>query len=231
MNSTSVRRRSILLPLTGLALFLSPGISADTLNDILTRMDKTAPSFRSVSASMKRIDFTAVLKDTSEERGTMRLKRTGKQVQGVVDITSPEAKAYGFRDKQAQIYYPKINTVEIYDIGKFKDQVNEYLTLGFGSSGKELSKNYNVTLAGAETIDGVKTTRLDLKPKTPQELIQRLEMWIPEGAAYAIQQKVHLKGGDYKLLVYSDVKINPALSDQQFELKVPKNAKKEHRGK
>lgn len=213
------------------ALLLAPSVYCETLAEILTRMDKSAAAFRSVSATMKRIDYTAVLKDTSEERGAMRLRRNGKQVQGVVDITVPEAKAYGFKDKQALIYFPKINTVQIYDMGKLKDQVNEYLTLGFGSSGKDLSKTYTISVSGADTIDGVKTTRLDLKPKVPSELIQRMEMWVPEGASYSIQQKVHLKGGDYKLLQYSEVKINPNLPDQQFELKLPKNAKKEYPGK
>jgi outer membrane lipoprotein-sorting protein len=51
-------------------------------------------------------------------------------------------------------------------------------------------------------------------------------LWIPESEGYPIQQKFYLAGGDYKLVTYTNVKVNPPLTDGDLRLKVPKNAKR-----
>lgn len=208
-------------------------LRADTLPEILTRMDQSATAFKCMSAQMKRIDHTQVINDTSEERGSIALRRTSKGVEGLVDNTFPDKRTMSFSGKQFKFYLPKINTIQIYDVGKRRDQVDQFLVLGFGTSGKELQKAYAVKLAGSETVNGINATRIELIPKGADalELFQRLDLWIPEGGSHAIQQKVHLKGGDYKLMSYTDVKINPPLTDASFDLKAPKNAKKEYIGK
>lgn len=209
------------------------GLSADTLPEVLTRMDHTAATFKGMTAQMKRMDYTAVIQDMSEERGSMSLRKTAKGVEGLVDNTFPDKRTMSFAGRQFRFYLPKINTIQIYDIGKRRDQVDQFLILGFGTSGKELQKLYDVRLMGAEVVDGVKTSRLELVPKgqDARELFQRIDLWIPEGASHAIQEKVYLKGGDYKLFTYTDVKINPPLTDASFDLRAPKNAKKEYIGK
>ena len=216
-----------------LAAFALLSLRADTLPEILTRMDQSSALFKCMSAQMKRLDHTQVINDTSEERGSIVLRRTSKGVEGLVDNTFPDKRTMSFSGKQFKFYLPKINTVQIYDVGKRRDQVDQFLVLGFGTSGKELQKAYAVKLAGSETVNGIKATRIELIPKGRDalELFQRLDLWIPEGGSHAIQQKVHLKGGDYKLMSYTDVKINPPLTDASFDLKAPKNAKKEYIGK
>jgi outer membrane lipoprotein-sorting protein len=215
------------------AALLPSRATADTLPEILTRLDSSAAAFKCMSAQMKRLDHTEVINDTSEERGSIALRRTSKGVEGLVDNTFPDKRTMSFSGKQFRFYLPKINTIQIYDVGKRRDQVDQFLVLGFGTSGKELQKAYSLKMLGPDTLNGIKTNRIELTPKTKDalELFQRLELWIPEGGSHAIQQKVHLKGGDYKLMSYTDVKINPPLTDASFDLKAPKNAKKEYIGK
>ena len=215
-------------------LFLTAATAlADTLNDVLARMDTAAAAFKGMTAQMKRLDHTAVINDTSEERGAVALRKTSKGVQILMDSTFPDKRTLWFQGRNLQIYLPKINTIQIYDLGKKRDQIDQFLVLGFGVSGKELQKQYTIKFNGSETVNGVKTSRVDLTPKSKdaQELFQHLELWIPESEGHAVQQKVYLRGGDYKLLTYSEIKINPAQTDAAFDLKAPKNAKKEYIGK
>lgn len=215
-------------------LFLTAATAlADTLNDVLARMDTAAAAFKGMTAQMKRLDHTAVINDTSEERGAVALRKTSKGVQILMDSTFPDKRTLSFQGRNLQIYLPKINTIQIYDLGKKRDQIDQFLVLGFGVSGKELQKQYTIKFNGSETVNGVKTSRVDLTPKSKdaQELFQHLELWIPESEGHAVQQKVYLRGGDYKLLTYSEIKINPAQTDAAFDLKAPKNAKKEYIGK
>ncbi|BDC50459.1 hypothetical protein F183_A27750 [Bryobacterales bacterium F-183] len=220
--------------LTLLALLsMASARAAEALPDVMSRMDKAAAAFKGMTAQMKRLDHTAVINDTSEERGAVALRKTSKGVQGLVTSTFPEPRTMAFAGSEFQFYLPKANTIQVYKVGGKRDQIDQFMVLGFGTSGKDLQKNYTVKLGGAETLNGVKTTRIELVPKDSKtlELFQRLDLWIPEGGNHAVQQKVFLKGGDYKLISYTDVKINPPLTDASFDLGAPRNAKKEYIGK
>ena len=62
-----------------LAATLTP---AEPLADVLARMDQAAAEFHSLSAKMKRVQFTAVLSETSEMDGVLRLRRTKGGTEG-----------------------------------------------------------------------------------------------------------------------------------------------------
>jgi len=58
-------------------------------------------------------------------------------------------------------------------------------------------------------------------------------LWIPEqGDPYPLREKISQPSGDYRLVTYSDVKINPAhLKSDALQLKLPSGVKTEHPGK
>ena len=51
------------------------------------------------------------------------------------------------------------------DLGNKADLTNQFLLLGFGSSGKDLSAAYTIQSEGEETVGGKTTTKLQLIPK------------------------------------------------------------------
>jgi outer membrane lipoprotein-sorting protein len=140
---------------------------------------------------------------------------------------------YALTPGKVEIYFPKINTVQEYDLGKEKGLVDQFLLLGFGSSGKDLAKNYDVKATGEENIDGQATTRLELTPKSAKvkEYFSKVEVWIPAGAANAVRQKVYEKSGDTMTFAYSGLKLNSGLADNAVDLKLPADAKREFPGK
>ncbi len=214
-----------------LALFASvPLLAAETTESVLARLDKESAALRQVSARIVKASYTAVLNDMTKESGRMWLRRSGKNVQIRTDIEDPEKRSYAFDGSTGEIYYPKINTVQIFDVGKSKSLVDQFLLLGFGSSGKELAKNYNLKAAGEDAISGRQTTRLELVPKSAKVLEQfkKIELWIPADAGYPVQQKFYQPGGDYYLISYSEVEVNPALPAEVFRLKLPADVKREY---
>jgi outer membrane lipoprotein-sorting protein len=54
-------------------------------------------------------------------------------------------------------------------------------------------------------------------------------MWIPEGESAPVQVKVSRTSKDYELASYSEVKVNPALPESDFELKLPADVKRVQR--
>ena len=199
--------------------------AAQTLDELLARMDQNAMSFKSMSAKLRYMSYVAVIKEGTVSTGTLTMKRSRREAMVLVDFTEPDPKTVAVAGTKVAIYLPKLQTVEEYDLGK---SVEKYLALGFGASGKELKADYTLQELGADTVNGQKAMRLELIPKSKEVLKQlpRIELWISAATGYPIQQKLHQTGGDYMLATYSDVIINPRLPDSAYKLNLPKGVKK-----
>jgi outer membrane lipoprotein-sorting protein len=224
-----VTRRSIAAALLALAP-LSFSLRADTLEAVLARMDKQAAAFRKLTAKFKKITYTEVLNENSTEEGSLWLMRNGKDMQVRGEVTGQDAYSFGFRGRRGEKYNPKINTVQIFDLGKERGLIDQFLLLGFGSSAKDILKNYQAKIAGAGTVGGVRTAILELTPKDPKilEQVRKVDLWIPENAGYPVQQKFFQPGGNYYLISYANVQLKPALPDSAFQLQLPANVNKEY---
>ena len=210
-------------------LMLSAALApAEPLADVLARMDRAAREFHSLSAQMKRVQFTAVLSESSEMEGVLRLKRVNDGTLGVIEFQQPEQRTVFIKGKSVQIYYPKANTVEIYDASKYATNMDQILLLGFGTSSGELKKSYDFKDGGAQKINGADTTRIELTPQAAElkKLITKIELWIPEGQSNPVRAKFSEPSKNYELVDYSDIKVNPVLPESAFELKLPSTVKK-----
>ncbi len=193
-------------------------------------MDQAAPKFTGMEADLTRITYTKVIDDKAVESGTIRLRKNGpKDLQVLVDFTKPDPKTAAFRGRKAEIYYPKLKTVQEYDLGKQSDLVDQFMLVGFGSTGKELRSAYSIKYAGEESIAGQKAHHIELTPTSAgmADKIRQVDLWIADSGGYPVQQRFTQTSGDYYLFTYSNVKINPALGDDALKLKLPKGVKRE----
>lgn len=210
---------------------ISP-LSGESLQSILARMDQAAPSFKGVTANLVLVNYTAILGDTTTERGTLKMQRWKQnEVRAIIDFSAlPEnARVVSFQGKTLKIYYPNTREVQDYSVGKNADVLNQFLLLGFGSSGKDLQANYEISEDGSEAIAGRTTTKLKLIPKDPElkSKLSEVELWIPADATYPLQQKFSESkaSGNYRQVTYSDVKLNPEMNGP-LEYKIPPNTAK-----
>lgn len=203
--------------------------TTESLENVLERMDRAASSFKALSADVKSAQHTAVINEDSVDIGRMLLKRSKRDMRMLVELTQPDLKAIAIQGHKVEIYYPKRKAVEEYDIGERRELLDQFLLIGFGTSGKELSSAYSISVLGADTVAGQAAAHLELAPKSPEVLknLKKLELWIPESEGYPIQQKFYLAAGDYKLVTYTNVKVNPPLTDGDLKLKAPKDVKRE----
>ena len=203
---------------------------AEDLDAVLARIDSAGAAFHGMSANLRRLSHTAVINEDTVDSGSVLLKRPKpRDMRMLVDFTQPDPKTVAFQGRKVDIYYPKIQTVQEFDVGGNKDLLEQFFLLGFGTSRADLENNYNIRFLGPETLDGKQTERLELIPKSKAVLehLKKFELWIAD-SGYPVQQKFYLPGGDYKLMTYSDMKINPDLPDTALKLHVPKNVKREY---
>lgn len=198
-----------------------------TTESVLEMMDKSAKDFRTLTADIENVKYTAVVKDTSTETGQIFVRRDQKMR---IEFTKPEPRTILRTGDSLFLYNPKLNRVEEYDLGKNRAMVDQYIRLGFGTKSEDLKKSYQVAVTGEEDLDHRKTVVVELIPKADQirSQITRIQMWIDEASWLPIQQKIFESGsGDYILFHYASMMKNLKINDSKFKQDWPKNASHE----
>ena len=211
------------------ALVLTVGVcSAATAEDVLQKLDQAAPKFTGMAAGLSRTTYTKVLDEKTVETGTMSLRKNPKDIQVLITLVKPDEKIVSFRGRKAEVYFPKLKTVQEWDLGKHGNLIDQFLLVGFGS-GRDLRASYGIKYAGEEAVGGQKTHHLELTPTAAnvKDKLRRVDLWIADSGAYPVQQRFVQPSGDYYLVTYSDVKLNPALTEEALKLKLPKGVKRE----
>lgn len=200
---------------------------AEPLNAILSRMDEAVKNSPSFSANVQWDSYTRAIDDHDLSSGAIKLRRVNNRVLGRLDIDKPNPYLIHFGQDTAEKYLPKANTLEIYRIGKMSKAVTLAVGLVFGISGAEIRKLFDVTTGEEETVNGVKTTRLELVPKDKKtkDLVAKAELWIPVGQSHSIRQRLTAPNGNYNLWDYADIKINPPLPAAAFDFVAPPGTK------
>lgn len=212
------------------ALLAALSAFAASPDSVLARMDQAASTFRGMTANITKTSYTAVIQESTEESGIIRMRSPKpRQVGALIEFDKPAPKSIAFRDKKAQIYLPKINTVQEYDLGKYNDLLTQGLLIGFATPSKDLKKNYAIKVAAEESVAGQKATKLELIPTqdTIKQHLNRIELWIGDADGLPVQQKLYQPSGDYTQIQYRDMKLDPSLTEQQVKLNLPANVKRE----
>jgi outer membrane lipoprotein-sorting protein len=209
---------------------LSGALRADSLSNVLTRMDNAAPKFHGIKANVTLVTYTQVIDDKSVETGTLEMQRLApNKVRAIMKLSSggKSMRALFFRGNNVLMYFFDSNTYQDYDLGKTGNRLNSYLLLGFGSSGSELSNNYEITYLGEESVNQIKTSKLQLIPKNKGVLehLMKVYIWIPEDGANPVQQQFFEPSGNYRKTTYSDLQVNPTFPKRQLDFKLPNGAK------
>ena len=215
------------------AVALCWGASAadSSLAATLARMDEAAVKFKGLEADMQKISHTAVINEDSVDAGTIWVKRPKPyDIRVRIDFKPPNPRQVVIAGIKGAIYYPGINTVQEYNLGKSRSLVEQFMLLGFGSNSKDLESAYTIGLGGPETVAGQKATRIELIPKSQDVLthLKRVDLWISDAMGIAVQQKLYETGGDYLLATYTNIKLTANLPDSAVKLDLPKSVKREY---
>jgi outer membrane lipoprotein-sorting protein len=220
--------RKIFLLTTGLLslILLSPLGAAQvqestTLDGVLKKMDAASASFQAAQADFIWDQYQRVVDETDTQKGTVYYRRSGKEIQMMAEIKEPDRKFVLYANGKLQVYQPKIEQVMEYSVGANQQEVESFLVLGFGGSGQDLKKSFDVTYQGEEKIDNVATAKLQLIPKNDKirSNFPQIFLWIDVERGVSVQQKFMQTQGDYRVAKYSAINLHPKLGNDVFRLK------------
>jgi outer membrane lipoprotein-sorting protein len=208
--------------------------AAPTLDSVLKKMDAVAAGFTSAQADFEWDRYEKVIDEVDDvQTGVVYYRRSGANVEMMADIRKdgpshdelkPQPKYVLFSDDKIQIYQPGPNQLTVYNLGKNGPDVESYLVLGFGASGQDLVKQFDVTYVGTEPAQGVSAAKLQLIPKSEKvrNTFKQFFLWIDLNRGVSVQQKLVTPQDDSRLTKYSNIKLNEPIKNEVFQLKTNK---------
>lgn len=230
-----MKRLSLFLTLAITFIFL--GFTAPkpanpaALDAVLKKMDAVAANFHTAQANFEWDTYQKVIDEVDDvETGVISYRRSGKELEMMAEVKQagnslstmkPEPKYVLLSNGKIRMYQPKLDQVTEFDLGKNHSDYESYIVLGFGGSGQDLQRTFEVTYVGPETINGVATAKLQLVPKSAKikNTYSQIFLWIDLDRGVSVQQQLFQPQGDYRLAKYSQIKLNEKISDDVFKLK------------
>jgi outer membrane lipoprotein-sorting protein len=201
-----------------------PSPETCTLQCVLKEMDTAAAVFRSAQADFEWDQYQKVVDETDVQKGTVYYRRAGDAIEMMAEIKQPDPTFVLYKEGKLQVYHPKIEQVMQFSAGSNRNEMESYLVLGFGGSGEDLKKTYDVTYLGEETIDNIATAKLQLIPKSEKvrNYFSKAILWIDLSRGISVQQQFMQGQGDYRLAKYFAIRVPAKIGNDVFQLKTSK---------
>jgi outer membrane lipoprotein-sorting protein len=213
------------LTITCLVAALSSIASAQNspqLTAILAKMDAASKTFKSAQADFQWDYYEKIVHDTSTQTGSIYFQRDGASTDMGAVIVKPAAKVVEYKAGTVRMFDSGVNQVTV--VHTAANQAEGFLTLGFGGSGSDLAKVWNITDQGAETVDGISTEKLDLvgKDEATRKNFTHVTIWVDPSRAISLKQIFYQSGGNYRTATYMHVKLNGSIDKGKFAMKTDK---------
>ncbi len=203
--------------LAGLAGAAGPG--GGNLQETLAKLDAASARFTSAEAKVHRESYLAILKSVdSTQDGSLYVMR-GKDGKTQVGLRTEGqgARTVEYRNGVVRDYNPVANCYDTVN----KPGIDTYLSLGFGGSGKDLARAWEITDLGPETIDGTKTEKLDLVPRDAgvKANVQRVTVWIDLDEDVTRKLIFFSPSGDRNTATYSEIRVGKPVKVGDYAIK------------
>jgi outer membrane lipoprotein-sorting protein len=206
----------------GLAATLQAQAPSPQLAAVLQQMDAASKTFKSARADFHCDYYERVVRDTTTQAGPIYFLRENGATQMGLVVSGPGGKVIQYKNGLMQMFDPGVNQITV--LHATAGQAEGYFTLGFGGSGTDLAKAWNIKDLGPDTLtdDGhpVKTEKLDLTSKDPAaRTFDHITLWMDPTRALALKQVFYMPSHDVRTCTYSNVKLNGKIDTGTFAIK------------
>ena len=217
-------RRTAVLAATLVATFAVPAVAQNNahLQQILSQMDSASKSFHSATADVQKQQYEKLVNDTNTQMGKIYFVRNGNSTQVGAKFNPPNAQTMEYKNGTVRLYTEGTNQLQTYNN---LQGYEAYLALGFGGSGADLAKSWDITDQGSEQInDGgkkVQVEKLDLVSKNPKvrDNFTHITLWLDPARDVSLKQVFYTPSGDTQTAIYSNIKLNQSVDLKAFEIK------------
>jgi len=191
------------------------------LDEVLREMDTASVKFKSAEADFRWDLFERVVKQTTSQSGSIYFLKDGANTEMGARIDLPAPKFLEFRDGTLRIFDPGPDHLMTISSKQNEAQVEAFLTLGFGGSGRELAKAWTISDLGTEPVDGVETAKMDLVPKDPsvRNNCTHIIIWVDASRGISLKQEFFMPSEDTRTSYYSNIRLNQKIDEKKYAIK------------
>lgn len=215
------------------AITFAQQAKSDHMKAVLSQMDASSAKFQSAQADLKQELFTKIVQDTETQSGSVYFMRSGNSPQMGLKLGPPGAGANAapaqfveFKSGKLRVYNVGTNHVdEFSSSGKNQSLAETFMTLGFGGSGTDLDKAWNITDQGTEQMnDGSKSVtveKLDLvsHDEGVKKNFSHITIWIDAARDVSLKQEFFATTGDTRTVFYTNLRLNQKVNTDPFAIK------------
>jgi outer membrane lipoprotein-sorting protein len=191
------------------------------LDEVLREMDAASVKFKSAEADFRWDLFERVVKQTTSQSGSIYFLKDGANTQMGARIDLPAPKFLEFRDGTLRIFDPGPDHLMTISSKQNEAQVEAFLTLGFGGSGRDLAKAWTISDLGTEPVDGVETAKMDLVPRDPsvRNNCTHIIIWVDASRGISLKQEFFMPSEDTRTSYYSNIRLNLKIDEKKYAIK------------
>jgi outer membrane lipoprotein-sorting protein len=225
-----------------MAAALTPALQAQTaspqLTYVLKQMDTASAKFQRATADFQWDYYERVVRDTTTQNGTIYFEHQGSGVGMGAVVTAPGMgpkgkpkvdKVIEYKAGTLQMFDPSVDQITVLRAGANQAEYEGFLTLGFGGSGTELARAWQIADLGPEMLidagQPVKTEKLDLTAKDAKtsSMFTHITIWVDPTRAVSLKQVFFTSAGNYRTALYSHIQVNGNVHKDEFAIKRDKN--------
>ncbi len=200
----------------GLGALLAAAPGAGDATAVLAALEQQGRRLVTMRAEFEQTRTNVVLDEKETTSGKVLLQVPGRFRW---DYTRPQPSAMAVKDGRFERYFPQ--TRQVFR-GPARGEAD--LLVGFGPGSKDLGRKYEVTLAGQESVAGQPAWILDLEPRAGQGgLFSAIRLWVDQQRSIPVQTRLTEPTGDFTVVRFDKVEVNPRLPADAFDLKLPKD--------
>lgn len=195
------------------------------LQSTLEKLNQASTRFHYASADFHKDLYNALVKDHTPQDGHVYFLRarqdSQKGVQMGARIDGAGARTVEYKDGVLKDYNPGINCYDTVAANGNQTRIESFLTLGFGGSGTDLAKAWNIEDKGPQTIDSVKVEELALTPKdaSVQGMVTGVTLWLDLARGVSLKQVFYSPSGDIQTATYGNINTTRKPDTKPFQIK------------
>ncbi len=211
----------------GITLSFSAAQGQDVA-ELIRSIDGRQQKIQTLTAHFSQKKETALVKAPLLSSGTVKYKRPNRIYW---QYDHPEATEMALDGKKMVIYSPGRGQAEQYSLtrGHRLTQFLEPLTNIFQKTFAQLEEGYAISYDG---LEGDRLYRFGLMPKEAriQKFLSRVDLGIDKTSGAILRFKMLEANGDCLSLEFTNLQINPPLTDDDLQIKIPPSVRVQEQG-
>lgn len=221
--SKPIRALSFLLILAS-----ATGVSADSrikgtrIEEVLAEIDSRQQNLQALQADFRQTKEVGMLAEPEVSTGLFQYQKPNRVLWKYVE---PRPVTMVIADGSMTTWYPHLDKAERMEVRSFENRIFRYMGAGTGAI-RELGKYFDFRFI-EDRRKNEYVLELSPKTKTLAKRISSITIWI-DGETYFTKGFEYVEGdGDLTRFEFSNVKLNPKLPADAFELDIPERVEVE----